>query len=269
MLLYIIDWLFRIYINIKLNFIELYRYLFKKEDFIIVKALLYNNLYDYKVITNEFCNNRIRQKYICNKVITEIFEKYKSNDLKEDRINQRIKIEYLFKNKMYIMFIQNNQHKKDDYIRGLLRHNSNQELFEKQIIRYPFFSERIIELYKKNHIFPHFVNKKVKPYNLFAIDCKDIESIYVNDINYTKQLMPYLEKIHSPLNDFGLLYMCPVRISWMLYENGLSIEEFKSIKIKYTNYFLDEENYDLVEHYITKYDYNDYLISDIIIKNLK
>ena len=77
MLLYIIDWLFRIYINIKLNFIELYRYLFKKEDFIIVKALLYDNLYDYKVITNEFCNNRIRQKYICNKVITEIFEKYK------------------------------------------------------------------------------------------------------------------------------------------------------------------------------------------------
>ena len=261
MLLNIINLLFGLYVDFKLRLIKFKNLYLEDQEFYITGAFLYNNISDFRDITGVF--KSINRKYITNDFIVDLFNKYTNNSCTVYS-DQRIKIEYVFDNKPYIIYIQDHRYNTQRDIIHLLNGNINNRLFDRHIIRYPFFNKRIMELFKKNYMFPYFVNKKKKIYSLFAIDCKDIEYVKINDIDYTNQLMPYLKKIHSPLNDFGLLYMCPVRIKWLLYENGLGMDNFNKLEMKFANYYLDEETYELVEHYIVKKNYYKFLISDII-----
>lgn len=267
MLLNIINLLFGIYVNLKLTLINLKKIYLQDEEFYITKALLYNNIINFEDITYEFLS--INRRLITNEFISHIFKKY-TNCKHFNYIDQRIKIEYIFEGKPYIMYIQDNKYNLQCDMIPLLNGNLNTTLFDKKIIKYPFFSKKIMDLFKKNYYFPYFTNKKKKIYSLFGIDCKDIEYIKINDTDYTNKLIPYLKKIHSPLNDFGILNMCPVRIKWLLYENGfiMDFNEFNKLEIKFANYYLDEETFELVEHYIVKNNYYEYLISDIIYNKL-
>lgn len=84
------------------------------------------------------------------------------------------------------------------------------------------------------------------------MESKDIQNIIINDVNYDKDssLYKYINMIQTPFNDLGLLYRCPVKLGWLLYENNIDINEFKNFELKYLNMYFDEECLDLFEHKI-------------------
>ena len=71
----------------------------------------------------------------------------------------------------------------------------------------------------------------------------------------------------GPLYDFGLIYKCHIKLRWIL--DDLLITNFEKFELKYLNLYLDEEDeMDLIEHYIKMNDKNDLLNSNITKKLL-
>ena len=131
-------------------------------------------------------------------------------------------------------------------------------------IPYPPYSENILENYKKDIILPKYnkvINKKYF-YYLFMVESKDIYTIKIND-KINEDLNLYFEMIKTPFNDFGILYASFIKLRWILAENNIDLNNFKSFYLKFLNLYLDEENLDLKEHCIefNKDDLNKYLIS--------
>jgi hypothetical protein len=90
--------------------------------------------------------------------------------------------------------------------------------------------------------------------NLLSVDINGIEN---------NHLLNYFKKIQTPFCDFGILYNNPVKLSWVLMENNIHINEFESFYLKFLNLYFDEDLMDLKEHSIqlNKNDLNKYIIS--------
>ena len=70
--------------------------------------------------------------------------------------------------------------------------------------------------------------------------------------------------IKTPFNDFGILYNCPIKLKWILYENGIDIYSFSKFYLKFLNLYFDEEKMDLNNHFI---EFNQDEIDNILISD--
>ena len=70
--------------------------------------------------------------------------------------------------------------------------------------------------------------------------------------------------IKTPFNDFGILYNSPVKLIWVLVENNIDINDFNKFYLKFESVYINEETYELHEHFIemTKNNLNEYIISN-------
>jgi hypothetical protein len=223
------------------------------KDYELKNAELYINLSEKINVTDYFKNNTIIS--IDDNLICDIYVYFYKKII--DNKDIRLKIYYTYKNKEYILY----------YSYHRLYNNYNKIEFE---IPYPPYTENILNNYRKDIIRPNYVisSNKTLLYSLFNIESKDIDSIILNnyktnEYNYDK-INKYINMIHGPLNDFGILYSCPVKLSWILEENNVEIETFNSLYIRFLNMYFDEEKLDLFEH---KIELNRDNIDQILISN--
>ena len=62
----------------------------------------------------------------------------------------------------------------------------------------------------------------------------------------------------------GVLYDCSIPISWICNDNYVSIDNFKKICLKYSNYYFNEEKMELEENTYESNDLNNIFISPIL-----
>jgi len=225
---------------ILLTKIKLISYLYPIKNYSLIKVHLYKNLINNIDVTDIFLNNKINK--IDKKLIIDLFCKY--NICFDNNEDIRLKIYFTYKNIYYILYYDFN--------------NSYH-------IPYPPYSEEILENYKKDIILPKYnkeYNKKYF-YYLFNVESKDIETIKINE-KTNEDLNLYFEMIKTPFNDFGILYGSYIKLKWILIENDYNLSNFKSFYLKFLNFYLDEINMDLKEHYIefNKDDLNENFISN-------
>jgi len=204
------------------------------QNFIIDKVLLYTDL-----STNIDITKKIKNITLINKTtIIDLYNMYNLDFILNDNI--RIKIFFRFKNIKYIIYFPYNRYK-----------NSNIINDDKYYLQLPLFSDKIMENYRNDIIFPLYIQnyKKKILYPLFSMECKNIYTVKINN-TLNKQLFEYIEMIKTPFNDFGILYNIPIKLNWLLSENNINIETFNSFYLKFLNLYLDEENMELKEHYI-------------------
>jgi hypothetical protein len=79
----------------------------------------------------------------------------------------------------------------------------------------------------------------------------------------------YIEKIKTPYQDFGILMNTPVRVSWILEENGINKEEVESWKMVYMNDYLDEEMMELRKHEKESKNVEDILVTERVMEIVK
>ena len=79
------------------------------------------------------------------------------------------------------------------------------------------------------------------------MESKDILNVLLNNVD-NNHLLEYFDMIQTPFNDFGILYKNPIKLSWVLEEN--KIDNFESLEIHFLNVYLNEENMDLMKHFI-------------------
>ena len=93
-------------------------------------------------------------------------------------------------------------------------------------------------------------------------ECK----IYYNDDSNIGHIdiKEYIKKINTPFNDMGILYNCSIPILWICNDNYVSIENFKKICMKYSNYYFNEEKMELEENIYESNDLNNIFISHIL-----
>jgi hypothetical protein len=222
-------------LNTKIKLRTIINDLYKKNEpeYKLINAELYKDLTNKIEITNYFTDKKIN--VINDNLIEQLFIKYNLEYVANKDI--RLKIHFIFHNKNYILYYSHNR----------LYNNYNKIKYE---IPYPPYSNEILSDYRKDIIKPNYVisSKKNLLYSLFNMESKDIDYVELND--HTKDIHEYVNMIHTPLNDFGLLYCCPVKLSWLLYENNIDIKNFKSFLIKFVIMYFDEEKIDLLEHKI-------------------
>lgn len=218
-------------LNIKIKCTNYIEYFSKDtNDFKLINVDLYYGLNSYDDVTNIF-SNLVKDK-IDKDIIEEIYKvkKYSISDNTEIRL----KISFRYKGIPYILYFPYNHL---DYI------------------PYPLYSEEILNDYREDYILPLY-NKRCKNnilYTLFSMESKDIQNIIVNDVSYNKDssLYKYVNMIQTPFNDFGILYKCPVKLIWLLFENNIITDDFKNFELKYLNMYFDEDLLDLFEHKIS------------------
>jgi hypothetical protein len=131
-------------------------------------------------------------------------------------------------------------------------------------IEYPPYTEKVLEDYRKDIIYPYYTKLTSKSilYSLFMVDCKNILKVLING-RINNNLLNYIDKLKTPLNDFGLCFHCPIKLSWILVENNIKLDTFDSLRIEFMNPYFDEDKIELVEHYIelNKEDLDSILIS--------
>lgn len=216
----------------------------KPEIFQLQNAELYINLNDKYNVLDYIKNNNIDK--IDDDLITEIIEYY---NIKYIINNEDIRLKIYFKYKLH------------EYI--LYYSYKNNKLY----IPYPPYNEEILDNYRKDVIKPYHIEGDTKNilYSLFNMESKDIDSISLDcDLFNYDHLIEYIKMIHGPFNDFGLLYNCPIKLKWILSENNIDIDRFKSLTIKFLNMYFDEDKMDLFEHKIelTKEKIDEIVISD-------
>jgi len=206
--------------------IKLNKYLFPIKDYSLIKIQLFKNLNNYIDVTEYFHNKNINK--IDKYTIIDLYCKYNISFNQNDDI--RLKIYFSYKNIYYILYY--------DYS------NSYH-------IPYPPYSDKILEDYKKDIILPKYtkaMNKKYF-YYLFMVESKNINVIKIND-KINEDINIYFDMIKTPFNDFGILYGSFIKLRWILTENNIDIANFKSLYLKFLNFYLDEINMDLKEHII-------------------
>jgi hypothetical protein len=244
----LIDFFFCFEIFLKKNSKKIINYLFPiNNNCYIEKILLYTHLNDYHIIDKSMYHNI--NKFDKN-FIDELF--LKLNIKKNDNNDIRLKIFFKYENIEYILYLP----------------------YEENIyLPFPFYTKEIMENYKNDYIYPLYVNTKEKEdktkyfYSLFHIDSKDISEICINNVD-NNELIDYFYKIQTPFYDFGILYGIKIKLIWCLVENNIDVSTFEEFYLKYENLYLDEENYELIEHSIKLSDTQNFLISDIIQKTL-
>jgi hypothetical protein len=238
-------------LNFKIAIQSYYSYIFKSNnEFILEKVYLYNNLTQSYDITNYFKTNNI--SLINSSLIIKCMNIYSIEFHDEYYDDIRLKIIFYYKNKRYIQYFPITPYFKND----------------EYYIPYPIYNDEIIQNYRKDIIKPLFniddKNNKSLLYSLFSIDSKNIDNVKINNnqenIDYTK-IIEYFDMIHSPFNDFGILYNTPIKLRWICVENNIDIDSLQSFYLRYGNPYFDETTFELKEHKIELNSKNDILIS--------
>ena len=79
----------------------------------------------------------------------------------------------------------------------------------------------------------------------------------------------YLEKIKTPYQDFGILMNTPVRMNWILEENGVDGDEVESWKMVYMNDYFDEECMELKKHEKESKNVEDCVVTERVMEIVK
>jgi len=212
-------------------------------EYQLLNAHLYTDLSQNYNITSYFNNN-----YDIDKIDKNLFTLICDNfNIKfEDNIHIRIKLNFIFCNKEYILYIPYNL---------------------KNDIQYPPYTNEIMDKFKNNIVIPihETYNKKYPLYTFLTINFKDIDEckIYYNDNSYT-DITDYIKKIATPFNDIGILYDCSIPVSWICNDNYINTENFTKICLKYSNYYFNEEKIELEENIYESNDLNNIFISPIL-----
>jgi hypothetical protein len=217
-------------------------------EYKLLNAHLYTDLSQNYNITSFFNNN-----YDIDKIDKNLFIQvyYKFNIKFEDNIHIRIKLNFIFCNKEYILYIPYNL-KNDNYI------------------QYPPYTNEIMDKYKNNIVIPMHktYNKKYPIYTFLTMNFREIDEckIYYNDDSKIENIdiTDYIKKINTPFNDMGILYDCSIPISWICNDNYINIDDFKKICLKYSNYYFNEEKMELEENIYESNDLNNTFISPIL-----
>jgi hypothetical protein len=179
----------------------------------------------------------------------------------EDKKNVRLKIYYEFMQKEYIQYLS---------YETILKYEG-----EKSILKFPWIKKDSIELYRKDIVEPYFweMRGKFVLYSLFMVECKNMV-IYIKKRGEEMKEMrwrerDYIEKIKTPYQDFGILMNTPVRMSWILEENGIDREEVESWKMVYMNDYLDEELMELRKHEKESKNVEDCLVTERVMEIVK
>jgi hypothetical protein len=167
----------------------------------------------------------------------------------EEKAQSRIRITYQFQGKEYIMY-----YRYTDYA-----------------IEFPFIKDEDMILYRKDIIKP-FYNRDTKRYSLYSLfmmDSRDIYKITLDGEEVSKSMYEYFQKIAGPMNDFGILHKMPVKLKWILQENGLHTECKEGLKVTFLNEYLDEETMELKKQEWESKDVNASFCTDYMKKVLK
>lgn len=214
-------------------------------EYKLLRATLYTDLSKNYNITSFFNNN-----YDIDKIDKNLFIQiyYNFNIKFEDNTDIRIKLEFIFCNKEYILYIPYNL-KHDNYI------------------QYPPYTNEIMDKYKNNIVMPihETYNKKYPLYTFLTMNFREIDEckIYYND-DSNIDIKDYIKKINTPFNDMGVLYGCDIPISWIYNDNDVSTYNFKKICLKYSNFYFNEEKMELEENIFESNDLNKTFISSIL-----
>ena len=212
-------------------------------EYQLLNAHLYTDLSQNYNITSFF---NIIDK-IDKKLFTLIYEDF--NIKFEDNENIRIKLNFIFCNKEYILYIPYNL---------------------KNDIQYPPYTNEIMDKFKNNIVNPihKSYNKKYPLYTFLTMNFRDIDEckIYYNDHSNIGHIdiKEYIKKIDTPFNDMGILYDCSIPISWICNDNYVSTDNFKKIYLKYSNYYFNEEKMELEENIYESNHLNNIFISPIL-----
>lgn len=251
---YLLDKLIIYKINIE-NYIN---NIFKKPDFEIKEIWLYTDLKKNYNVKNYFKYNNIVK--INTQIIADIYKYFNIKFLFNNDI--RLKIEFYYKNKEYIIY----------YSLYKLIYDINSEN-SKFYIPFPPYNEHILNNYRRNIIVPtyeYYTQNKI--YSLFNIESKNIEYIKINNKIITDNtICNYFNKIQTPFNDFGIAYLCPIKLKWVLAENNIEINNFENFELKFLNMYLNEDTFELMDHYIklNKENINNLVISERMLNILK
>jgi len=243
----ILNYSFEQILYAKLNINKYYDEYLVNKDFVLTGVkFIYNNNDNNLIkidVIDYFSKNKVKILYY--QLITNIINKYEIKDIKYNN-DIRLLIEYKFNNNNYKLFFSYMEINKN-------KENYNQPNRNELII--PFYSKEYIELFNKD-------KDIIEKINYFKMNCKDIEYLKINNKTYDNT---YIEEYLGPLYDFGFIYKTPIKIKWILDE--LFIESFENFEFKYMcSYFDEEDEIDLVDHYIKTNDENDMLVSNITTK---
>ncbi len=263
--------IYRFFIKVYVFFkVEMYyyqkRYLpIPTDDFQITKVELFNHMNNKVDVTYELLN--IYNNYLSKSIFKDLFKKYYIDiDLDElileEKTDIRLKIYYEFKGEEFIYYYS--------LINGLEFKNK----IENDTIELPLVSIEKMDDYRIDIIYPYYgLNRGMRNslYGLFSIDCKHIKGVLINGKKVKNEFLDYIEKIKTPYLDFGLVYNSPVKIKWMLIENGYDIEENDNIKIEimFLKGYMDDETYEYHEHYFKTENINNYFITDYMLDKIK
>jgi hypothetical protein len=220
-------------IKYKIYLKKIYNKYYINNNFILEDAYIYINAYESINIKLEFKYDLKNINKIDDKIFLNILNKYNIQNT-EYNDDIRLKLIYYYKDIKYIQYIP---------YKPFFKTNN-------YYIPYPLYNQEIEEKLLKGIVEPLFneEDNKLLLYTLFKIDCKNILNIEINNKNFNYYLHDYFEMIKTPFNDFGILYNCPIKLKWILIENGMDINKFNNLKITFLNGYLDENTFEFKEH---------------------
>ena len=201
-----------------------------KEDFRLTRLLLFTSLSEYTDITEYF--HELGPVHFIDADFIKMA--YLGREMHEDE-NIRLKIFFTYKESEYILYFP---YKKPTP-------------HKLHCIPYPPYSEKIMSYYRNDIVIPTYMKHRHKKhfYTTFQMDSKDIMEVKIND-TCDPEMERYFDMIQTPFCDFGKLYHCPVKLEWALVENGIDMEIFRSLTLKYVNPHLNEDTMELEDHVI-------------------
>ena len=216
------------------------------DNLILFKLFVEKNLHE--IIKIYIKTNNIENIYLIsntkfllinniNKLNKEIFEEIFENNKCELNDESCILIKYKYEGKNYRLYI-------------------NYKDIQNNIYEFPLNIEKQQEELDKKY------NRNILLF--FKNECNEIKEATINDID----IKDIIEECNGPFYDFGLIHNHKIYIYCLIKELGLRLDEFNDLKIKYTNFYMDEDEMVLVDHIINISDTNDYIQSEIINKKL-
>ena len=221
-------------------------------------------LYGGKGMKKRDVTSKLRKINIYDKGVIEyiyLLEYGRHVETSNDKKNVRLKIVYTYMGKEYIQYLS--------YL-PVLRYEGGET-----ILKFPWLKKDSMEWYRKDIVEPHFweIRGKYILYSLFMVECKNVV-IYIKKRGEEMKEMrwmdrDYLEKIKTPYQDFGILMNTPVRMNWILEENGVDGDEVESWKMVYMNDYFDEECMELKKHEKESKNVEDCVVTERVMEIVK
>lgn len=232
----------------------------RNHEFLLERVELFYNLYDSVDVSKETKNI----SYIDKEWIGKIYKKKKGEEIEKSdtKGDIRLKITYRFDLEEYIMFVPYERKIQIELKDGIQTDMK---------IDFPVCTKQKLEDFRKDKITPYYPGKEGdKDYNFYSLyhmDCKYIKGVYMNG-ERLEDGMKYFDKIKTPYFDFGVTQHLPIKISWILKDMGVDMEDFKNLRVEFMNLYLDEEKMELKEQTFETDKVEDIFITDYMIRTM-